>query len=50
MHRSERRKARGACLGPRALVKPRHNAVDMDRGSDRDVLDVGFASAISMPF
>jgi len=43
-------KAGGARRGPWALVEPRDNAVDIDGGGNRDVLEVGFASAISMPF
>src|SRR5215510_7364420 len=31
--------------GPRALVEPRDQAVDIDRGSDRDVLHVGLRQA-----
>ena len=48
--RGERGEAGGSRLGPWALVEPRHNAVDIDRGGDRDVLPVGLGHAISMPF
>ena len=34
--------ARDPCHGPWALVEPRDNAVDIDRGSGRDVLQVRF--------
>ena len=36
--RSEGGETGGACLGLGALLEPRDNAVDIDRGSDRDVL------------
>ena len=42
---SESRETRGPRLGPRALVEPRDQAVDIDRGGDRDVLQVGFLEA-----
>src|SRR3989442_1969510 len=35
----------GARLRPWALVEPRDNAVDLDRGGDRDVLQVGLRHA-----
>src|SRR6266446_1203232 len=38
-------KAREPCHGPWALVEPRDNAVDIDGGSDRDVLQVGLRHA-----
>src|SRR5438552_5006729 len=38
-------KARDPCHGPWALVEPRDNAVDIDGGSDRDVLQVGLRHA-----
>src|SRR6267142_5941879 len=38
-------KARDPCHGPWALVEPRDNAVDIDRGSDRNVLQVGLRHA-----
>src|SRR5262249_58213598 len=38
-------KAGEPCQGPWALVEPRDNAVDIDRGSDRDVLHVGLRQA-----
>src|SRR5215470_17151282 len=34
-------KAGEPCQGPWALVEPRHNAVDINRGGDGDVLHVG---------
>src|SRR6184192_4957049 len=45
MARGRRRqsgKAGAPCHGPWALVEPRDNAVDIDRGSGRDVLQVRF--------
>src|SRR5262249_5652231 len=43
-------KAGEPCQGPWALVEPRHNAVDIDRGGDGDVLHVGLRQApISSP-
>src|SRR6266446_4731363 len=38
-------KARDPCHGPWALVEPRDHAVDIDGGSDRDVLQVGLRHA-----
>src|SRR5919197_5995346 len=38
-------KAGEPCQGPWALVEPRHNAVDIDRGGDGDVLHVGLRQA-----
>src|SRR5712691_13473522 len=38
-------KAGDPCPGPWALVEPRDNAVDIDRGGDRDVLQVGLRHA-----
>src|SRR5205823_2752149 len=38
-------KAGEPCQGPWALVEPRDNAVDIDRGSDRDVLHMGLRQA-----
>lgn len=35
----------GARLCPGALVEPRHNAVDIDGGGGRDVLQVGLCHA-----
>ena len=43
--RREGGKAGGARLRPWALVEPRHKAVDIDRGGDRDVLQVGLRHA-----
>jgi hypothetical protein len=40
--RREGGKTGGARLPPWALVEPRDNAVDMDGGSGRDVLQMGF--------
>src|SRR6266581_5747214 len=48
MERVRRRKSGKAgdpCHGPGALVEPRDNAVDMDRGGDCDVLQVGLRHA-----
>ena len=42
VRRRKRGKARDPCHGPWALVEPRDNAVDIDRGGDGDVLQVGF--------
>jgi hypothetical protein len=43
-------KAGEPCQGPWAVVEPRHNAVDIDRGGDGDVLHVGLRQApISAP-
>ena len=39
----------GARLRPWALVEPRDHAVDIDGGSGRDVLQVRFDHAITMP-
>ena len=39
--RSEGSKAGGARLGSWALIQPCDNAVDIDGGGDRDVLQVG---------
>jgi len=39
----------GARLRPWALVEPRDNAVDIDGGGGRDVLQVRFDHAITMP-
>src|SRR6266436_8611816 len=38
-------KAGDPCHGPWARVEPRDNAVDIDRGGDRDVLQVGLRHA-----
>src|SRR5215831_15821830 len=38
-------KAGEPCQGPWALVEPRHNTVDIDRGGDGDVLHVGLRQA-----
>src|SRR5437870_7941754 len=38
-------KAGDPCHGPWALVEPRDNAVDIDGGSDRDVLHMGLRHA-----
>src|SRR6266498_1085941 len=43
--RREGGETRGARLCPGALVEPRHNAVDMDGGGGRDVLQVGLRYA-----
>ena len=48
--RGERGEAGGPRLGPWALVQPRRDPIDIDRGGNSDVLQVGLASAISMPF
>jgi hypothetical protein len=40
----------GARLRPGALVDPRDNAVDIDGRGSRNVLQVRFAHAITMPF
>ena len=45
VRRRERGKAGDPCHGPWALVEPRDNAVDIDRGGDRDVLQVGLRHA-----
>ena len=47
VRRRQRGKAGDPCHGPWALVEPRDNAVDIDRGSDRDVLHVGLCSVWS---
>ena len=38
-------KAGEPCQGPWAVVEPRDNAVDIDRGGDGDVLHVGLRQA-----
>src|SRR5713101_9311244 len=43
--RSEGGETGGARLRPWALVEPRHNAVDIDGGGGRDVLQVGLRHA-----
>ena len=43
--RREGGKAGGARLRPWALVEPRHKAVDIDRGGNGDVLQVGLRHA-----
>src|SRR5256885_16945836 len=43
--RSEGGETGGARLRPWALVEPRDNAVDIDGGGDRDVLQVGLRHA-----
>jgi hypothetical protein len=40
--RGERGETRGPCLGPRALGKPGHDPIHIDRCGGRDVLQVGF--------
>src|SRR2546428_3879896 len=42
VHRRKSGKAGDPCHGPWALVEPRDNAVDIDGGSGRDVLQVRF--------
>src|SRR2546430_495823 len=45
VRRRKRGKAGDPCHGPWALVEPRDNAVDIDRGGDRNVLQVGLRHA-----
>src|SRR5882724_9268889 len=45
VHRRKSGKARDPCHGPGARVEPRDNAVDIDRGGDRDVLQVSLRHA-----
>ena len=45
VRRRQSGKARNPCHGPGALVEPRDNAVDIDRGGDRHVLHVGLRHA-----
>ena len=50
VRRRERGETGGPCGRPWTCLQPRDHTVEVDRGRDRDVLEVRFATVISMPF